>query len=114
MATAATASIPRLSALRGYFETSLYLLLLVSVLALISTGKLDLVSMLLTPAALLFKGYRWWRGHGPELSNRAATWLVTAYFLFFPLDMWWVSRAILPEAPNPGLFAALLAAIHLM
>ena len=114
MATAGTAPIPHLSALRGYFETSLYLLLLVSVLALISTGKLDLVSMLLTPAVLLFKGYRWWRGHGPELSNRAATWLVTAYFLFFPLDMWWVSRAISPEAQNPGLFAALLAAIHLM
>ncbi len=114
MATAATPPIPHLSALRGYFETSLYLLLLVSVLALISTGKLDLVSMLLTPAALLVKGYRWWRGHGPEISNRAATWLVAAYFLFFPLDLWWVSRAISRDAQNPGLFAALLAAIHLM
>jgi hypothetical protein len=114
MATAGTAPLPRLSALRGYFETSLYLLLLVGVLALISTGKLDLASMLLTPVALLFKGYRWWRGHGPELSNRAATWLVVAYFFFFPMDLWWVSRAISPEAQNPGLFAALLAAIHLM
>ena len=70
--------------------------------------------MLLTPAALLFKGYRWWRGRGPELSHRAATWLVVAYFLFFPVDLWWVSRAISADAQNPGLFAALLAAIHLM
>jgi len=114
MATAGTAPLPRLSALRGYFETSLYLLLLVSVLALISTGKLDLVSMLLTPAALLFKGYRWWRGYGPELSNRVANWLVVGYFFFFPLDLWWVSRTLSPDAQNPALFAALLAAIHLM
>jgi transglutaminase-like putative cysteine protease len=104
----------RLSALRGYFETSLYLLLLVSVLALISTGKLDLVSMLVTPAALLFKGYRWWHGHGPELSGRAANWLVGLYFVFFPVDLWWISRALSSDAQNPGLFAALLAVIHLM
>ena len=50
------------SALGRYFEISLFLLLLVSVLALVSTGKLDLVSIGLAPAALLFKGYRWWRG----------------------------------------------------
>src|SRR5712671_7698660 len=110
----ATVPAPRLSALRGYFETSLYLLLLVSVLAVISTGKLDLVSMLLTPAALLFKGYRWWHGHGAELSNRAANWLVGVYLVFFPLDLWWVSRVLSSDAQNPGLFAALLAVIHLM
>ena len=104
MATAVTAPDPRPSALRGYFETSLYLLLLVSVLSLISTGKLDLVSMLVTPAALLFKGYRWWRGHGPELTNRAATWLMTGYLAFFPVDLAWVSRGISPDAQNPGAF----------
>jgi len=115
MATAVTTPPgSRPSALRGYFETSLYLLLLVSVLALISTGKLDLVSMLVTPAAVLFKGYRWWRGHGPELSDRAATWLVTGYLAFFPVDVLWVSRDFSAGAQNPGLFAALLASIHLM
>src|SRR5258707_7008528 len=110
----ATVPAPRLSALRGYFERSLYLLLLVSVLALISTGKLDLVSMLLTPATMLFKGYRWWHGHGPELSNRTASWLVGIYFVFFPFDLWWISRALSSDAQNPALFAALLAVIHLM
>jgi protein-glutamine gamma-glutamyltransferase len=114
MATTATAPVPRFSALRGYFETSLYLLLLVSNLSLVSTGKLDLVSMLVTPAALLFKGYRWWRGNGPELSNRAATWLMTGYLAFFPVDVAWVSREIAADTQNPALFAALLAAIHLM
>ena len=100
--------------LERYFETSLYLLLLVSVLTLVSTGKLDLVSILVPPLALLVKGYRWWRGRGPELSHRAATWLVMGYFAFFPIDLWWISRALAGEAQNPALYSALLASIHLM
>ncbi len=102
------------SALDRYFEISLYLLLLVSVLTLVSTGKLDLVSILVPPAALLVKGYRWWRNRGPELSQRAATWLTVAYFVYFPFDLWWVSRYLAVDAQNPRLFSALLAAVHLM
>jgi transglutaminase-like putative cysteine protease len=105
---------PHLSALDRYFEISLYLLLLTSVLALVSTGKLDLVSMLGAPAALVIKGIRWLRRLKPELSARAATWIVALYLIFFPFDLLWVSRAIAAGAQNPGLMAALLAAIHLM
>ncbi|HVA94874.1 MAG TPA: DUF3488 and transglutaminase-like domain-containing protein [Candidatus Dormibacteraeota bacterium] len=104
----------RISALRRHFEISLYLLLLMGVLTLVSTGKLDLVSIFLLPAALLFKGYRWWRGKGPEISNRVATWLTIAYFVFFPFDLWVVSRMLARGAQNPGLYGALLATIHLM
>jgi hypothetical protein len=103
-----------LSALRRHFEISLYFLLLTSVLTLVSTGKLDLVSIFLLPAALLFKGYRWWRGKGPEISNRVATWLTVAYFIFFPVDLWIISRILARGAQNPGLYGALLATIHLM
>ncbi len=116
-----TAAPPPLSAVHRYFEISLYLLLLTSVLTLVSTGKLDLVSILGAPAALLVKGYRWWRvpggvrgSRGPELSHRAATWLVLAYFVFFPVDLWVISRGLAANAPNPALYAALLATIHLM
>lgn len=105
---------PPSSALSRYFETSLFLMLLVSVLALVSTGKLDLATILLAPAALLAKGYRWWRGRGPELSHRTATLLVVLYILYFPADLWWVSRGLSADAQNPALFAALLAAIHLL
>src|SRR5271154_4597477 len=83
-----------LSALRRHFEISLYFLLLIGVLTLDSTGKLDLVSILLLPAALLFKGYRWWRGKGPEITNRVATWLTISYFVFYPVDLWIVSRIL--------------------
>ena len=67
------------SALNRYFETSLFLMLLVSVLSLVSTGKLDLVTIIVAPAALLVKGYRWWHGHGPELNHGTATFLVVVY-----------------------------------
>ncbi len=65
-------------------------------------------------AALLYKGVRVWQGRGPELSARVATWLVLAYFLFFPLDLWVFSRGLAADAPNPPLYAALLSAIHLL
>jgi protein-glutamine gamma-glutamyltransferase len=103
-----------LSPLKRHFEISLYFLLLTGVLTLGSTGKLDPVSVLVPPAALLFKGYRWWRGKGPEISNRVGGWITIAYFIFFPFDLWIISRALAADTQNPGLFGALLATIHLM
>lgn len=103
-----------LPAVQRYFQVSLYLLVSTGVVAVVSTGKLDLFSTLIPPAALIFKGVRMYRGRGPELSARVATWLVLVYFLFFPLDLWVLSRSMAEGAPNPQLYAALLAAIHLM
>jgi hypothetical protein len=103
-----------LTAIRRHFEISLYFLLLTGVLTLVSTGKLDLVTTLVLPTAMLFKGYRWWHSKGPEFSNRLASWLTVAYFVFFPFDLWIISRVLAAGAQNPGLYAALLATIHLM
>lgn len=103
-----------LSAIRRHFEISLYFLLLTGVLTLVSTGKLDLVTILALPAAMLFKGYRWWHGKGPEITNRTATWLTVGYFAFFPFDLWIISRMLSAGAQNPTLYSALLATIHLM
>ncbi len=100
------------SGLDRYFEISLYLMLLVSLLTLVSTGKLDLPSILLPPAALLVKGYRSWRGFGPEIGHRTATWLMLVYILFFPLDLWVISRNL--DSTNPALYGTLLATIHLI
>ncbi len=104
----------RLPAVERYFEVSLYLLVAIGVLAIISTGKLDVFSTVAPAAALVYKGIRIHRGLGPELSSRAATWCVLGYFLFFPLDLWVLSRGLAVGAPNPPLYAALLAAIHLV
>lgn len=110
----AESSPANLSAIRRHFEISLYFLLLTGVLTLVSTGKLDLMTMFVLPAAMLYKGYRWWHGKGPEISNHAASWLTVAYFVFFPFDLWIVSRILASGAQNPGLYAALLATVHLM
>jgi protein-glutamine gamma-glutamyltransferase len=109
----APASTP-LPAIQRYFEISLYLLICTGMLAVLSTGKLDIVTVLVAPAALIFKGIRIARGRGPEISSRFATGLVLGYFLFFPFDLWVFSRNLSVGAPNPALYAALLSAMHLL
>jgi protein-glutamine gamma-glutamyltransferase len=110
----ASARTDALPAVQRYFQVSLFLLVSTGLLSIVSTGKLDLFSTLLPPAALIFKGIRLFRGRGPELSARVATWCVLGYFLFFPLDLWVLSRSLAEGAPNPTLYAALLSAIHLL
>jgi transglutaminase-like putative cysteine protease len=110
---AAIPDLDRTSVLTMYFEASLYLMLLTAVLTLVSTGKLDFISTIAAPLALVWKGIRKWRGHGPELSSRVATIFVAAYFLYLPVDYLWAKdRAA--DAPNPSLYAALLATVHLL
>jgi transglutaminase-like putative cysteine protease len=103
-----------LPAVQRYFEISLFLLVSTGILAIVSTGKLDPLSTFVPPAVLFFKGIRLWRGRGPEITSRVATGLVLAYFLFFPLDLWVLSRNMAVDAPNPLMYAALLATVHLL
>ncbi len=114
MASVAQTPAPPLSAVQRYFEVSLFLLVATGVLAIVSTGKLDPFSVVIPSVALMYKGIRMQRGRGPEFSPRVATWLVLGYFLFFPLDLWVLSRSLSEGAPNPPLYAALLASIHLI
>lgn len=103
-----------LPVIQRYFEVSLYLMTATGLLALVATGKLDPVASIVTPVALAYKGIRLWRGRAPEIPHRVATALVLGYFLFFPVDLWIVSRLIASDAPNPMLYAGLLAAVHLL
>ena len=100
--------------MQRYFEVSLFLLVATGLLSMVSTGKLDIFSTVVTSAALIYKAMRTWRARGPEISSRVATGLVLAYFLFFPFDIWVISRNLAEGAPNPALYAALLAAVHLL
>jgi hypothetical protein len=114
MASTARVIAPPLPAVQRYFEVSLFLLVSTGIVAVVSTGKLDIFSTVVPLIALGYKAVRIWRGRPPELSVRFATGLVLAYFLFFPFDLWVVSRALSAGAPNPALYSALLAAVHLM
>jgi transglutaminase-like putative cysteine protease len=112
-ASLATPRVPALPAER-FFRTSLSLLILTSVLTLVSTGKLDIFTIIVAPLAALYKGYRWWHGRPAELSSRAATWCVIAYLAFFPMDILFLSRLFVGNSSNPPIFAALLAAVHFL
>src|SRR5215469_1671129 len=90
-----------------FFRISLFLLLLTAILTLIGTGKIDLFTSCLAIGAILYRVRRWWYGHQPELNSRTATLLVLCYLLFFPLDMFFISRTLAVNSPNPPLYAAL-------
>src|SRR5579864_8697665 len=111
--TALPATIPPLPAER-FFRGSLFFLVLTSAATLISTGKLDILTCIVVPAAMLYKGWRWWHGKPPELSHTAATWLVISYLAVFPLDVFVFSRSFVAGSSNPTLLAALLAAVHFL
>ncbi len=115
MAASATlpAKLPALPAER-FFRASMFFLILTSLATLVSTGKLDLLTCVLAPPAMLFKGVRLWRGQPAELSHTRATWLVIGYLGFFPLDILFLSRAFVANSTNPALLAALLGAVHFL
>jgi protein-glutamine gamma-glutamyltransferase len=97
-----------------FFRASIFLLILTGVVCVVATGKLDLISSVLVVAGLLYKGHRWWNHRAPELSSRAATWLVTGYLAFFPIDIFVFSRMFTANSPNPALYGALIAAVHFL
>jgi protein-glutamine gamma-glutamyltransferase len=97
-----------------FYRVALFGLVLTAVAALISTGKLDLFTCVLAPAAILYKGFRWARGHTAEWSQAMATRLVVGYLLFLPVDALLISRSLAAGSTNPSLFAALLAAVHFL
>jgi transglutaminase-like putative cysteine protease len=112
-ASATLTSVPTLPAER-FFRTSLFLLMTTAVATLVSTGKLDLITMIVAPSAVLYKGVRWWRRCPAEIPQRIATRLVVAYLVLFPLDVVFLSRSFVSASSNPALYAALLGAIHFL
>src|SRR5258707_7645041 len=107
------AKLPALPAER-FFHASMFFLILPALGTLVSTGKLDLPTCVLAPLAMIYKGIRLWRGQPPELSHTRATWLVICYLGFFPLDIFFFSRAFVANSTNPALLAALLGAVHFL
>lgn len=97
-----------------FYRTALFFLVLTSVMTLVTTGKLDLITTILAPTLVLYKGWRWWRGNPPEIPQTVATRLVMAYLFVFPVDVLFFSRILAGDVPNPGLYAALLGAVHFL
>src|SRR6266436_1033997 len=114
MAASTSPPIAQLLPAERFSRVSLFLLLFTAILTLIGTGKIDLFTSLIATAAVLFRARRWWYGHQPELTSRSATFMVLCYLLFFPVDMFFVSRSLAANSPNPQLYAALISSVHFL
>lgn len=114
MAAGSSLSVSPQAPAEGFFRVSLFLLLFTAILTLIGTGKIDLFTSAVAMVALLYRVRRWWYGHEPELQPRIATILVLCYLLFFPVDMFFLSRGLAANAPNPPLYAALISSVHFL
>lgn len=97
-----------------FFRAALFLLMLTAILTIIGTGKIDFFTSIVATIALLVRARRWWYGHEPELSSRAATLMVLCYLLFFPADVFFFSRSLAANSPNPPLYAALISSVHFL
>jgi len=113
MASSASRPVQELPA-ETFFRAALFFLVLTAVLTLVSTGKLDLFTNILAPLAVLYKGFRWWKGYPAELQQATATRVVLAFLIVFPLDALFLSRSLVAGTVNVGLYAALLAAVHFL
>ena len=97
------------AAIRRYFDVALYLLIFTGFATLASTGRLDVPTVVLVIAALLYRGYalsRRWRQ--AFLSERWTNLLTIACVGFFVADEFIISRSFLTAAVHLLLFVMLV------
>ena len=105
--------IPLPQAINKYFELSLYLLVLMGFGALASTGGLDLPTILLVGLALALRGYLLAERRRVVFSERWTTPLTIAYFVFYAVDYFLLSRAFLAATVHLVLFAVVVRTFSL-
>ena len=79
------------TAMQRYFEVALYLLVLTGFGTLASTGGVDLPTMLLAGAAVLFRGYLLATRRTFLIPERWTTVLTVAYVAFYLVDYFFIS-----------------------
>jgi len=92
------------SAVHRYFEVSLFLLLTVGYLSLATTGRLDIFSIVLVGAALATKALRYRQHQEAELSPGVVTGLTWFYFVFYFVDLFFLSGGFLLATAHLLLF----------
>src|SRR5438094_7987365 len=78
------------TAMQRYFEVALYLLVLTGFGTLASTGGLDLLTVLLEGAAVLFRGYLIATWHSFLFAERVTTVLNVAYVSLYIVDYFFI------------------------
>jgi len=105
--------IPVAQAINKYFDLSLYLLVLMGFGALAGTGGLGLLTMLLVGSALALRGYFLAARRRVVISERWTTPLTMAYFAFYALDYFLLSRSFLTATVHLVLYAAVVRSFSL-
>src|ERR1700683_4879777 len=105
--------IPVSQAINKYFELSLYLLVLMGFGALASTGGLGLPAIVLTGIALSLRGYLLAERRRVVISERWTAPLTVAYFVFYGVDYFLLSRSFLTATVHLVLFAVVVRSFSL-
>jgi transglutaminase-like putative cysteine protease len=92
-------------AMQRYFEVALYLLALTGFGTLASTGGLDLPTMSLAGAAVLFRGYLLATRRSFLIPERWTTALTLAYAAFYLVDYFFISGGFLNATVHLVIFA---------
>jgi transglutaminase-like putative cysteine protease len=96
-------------AIRRYLDVALYLLIFTGFGTLASTGRLDVPTVVLVTAALLYRGYALTRHrHQVLLSERWTNLLTIACVAFFVADEFLISRTFLNSTVHLVLFVMLV------
>src|SRR5580692_6283164 len=96
---------PLPTAVQRYFEVALYLLVLCGFVTLISTGALDLPTILLVSAAIAFRGYLLATRRTLLIPESWTTTLTLAYVAFYLAD-YFVFSGLLSRRPCISCFSS--------
>ncbi|HVP44289.1 MAG TPA: DUF3488 and transglutaminase-like domain-containing protein [Terriglobales bacterium] len=96
------------SAVQRYFEVALYLLIVTGFATLVSTGKLDLLSLFVVSTALLLRGRQLLRRDTSQLSEKWTTRLTVAYAAFWFVDWQVISANFVTATVHLVLFATVV------
>jgi hypothetical protein len=95
-------------ALDHFFNVSLYLVVLMGFITLASSGGLDLGAAVIVSAALIVRGILLAQRRTVVISERWTTPLTLAYFAFFALDYFFVSRSFIKSTVHLALFGVVV------
>ncbi|HXM68319.1 MAG TPA: transglutaminaseTgpA domain-containing protein [Candidatus Acidoferrum sp.] len=105
--------IPLSQAINKYFDLSMYLLVLTGFGTLASTGILDWPAIILVGTALAVRGYLLAERRRIVFSERWTTPLTIAYFVFYAVDYFLLSRSFLTATVHLVLFAVVVRTFSL-
>jgi hypothetical protein len=103
-----SAAIPLPVAIQRYFEVALYLLVFTGFGTLASTGGLDMPTVVLVTAALLFRGYLLAKRRTLVISERWTTILTLGYVAFYLADYFLISGLFLNASVHLVLFVMVI------